>query len=160
MSWDITDEVTEGEIRDKYGYANIMPTCQIGNHMHINKLTTGKFFKKEDVEDQPVLLTIKGIKKENVSSDDKEEQEKWVLTFVEDDRGLVLNNTNIQLTARATGELDTDNWPGKKVVLYNDPNVAFGGKLVGGVRVRAPKAATQRPAPAASEEAFDDDIPF
>ncbi|GAF83248.1 unnamed protein product, partial [marine sediment metagenome] len=31
---------------------------------------------------------------------------------------------------------ETEEWIGKQIVLWADPTVSFGGKLVGGVRVR------------------------
>jgi hypothetical protein len=47
-------------------------------------------------------------------------------------------------------------------VLYVDPNVSYGGKVVGGIRVRAPKksAAAPPPPPPVSDDLTDDDIPF
>ncbi len=59
--------------------------------------------------------------------------------FQEVDKPCVLNSTNGQIIASITKSEDTDNWAGHKIVLYDDPNVSFGGKLVGGIRVRAPR---------------------
>ena len=80
---------------------------------------------------------------------------------------MVLNSTNGQAVAAITGSEETDDWIGRKVVLYDDPNVSFGGKLVGGIRIRAPRgqaakaiAAAPKPAPVAQPEASDDDVPF
>ncbi len=52
---------------------------------------------------------------------------------------MVLNNTNAQIIAMILKSEETDDWIGKQIVLYDDPNVSFGGKLVGGIRVRAPR---------------------
>lgn len=41
-----------------------------------------------------------------------------------------------RLLARTWGT-DTDNWPGHRVELFNDPNVRWAGAAVGGVRVAA-----------------------
>lgn len=80
---------------------------------------------------------------------------------------MVMNSTNLQLAAQALGSDDTDHWIGKQVVLYNDPSVQFQGKLIGGIRIRAPKKrpGTQAvPEPAAVTAAADweddSDIPF
>jgi hypothetical protein len=56
-------------------------------------------------------------------------------------------------------------WVGSKIVLYNDSNVTFGGKLVGGIRVRTPRtpsAKVQPPAQAirAATAENDDGLPF
>ncbi len=89
---------------------------------------------------------------------------KWCMAFNEVEKPMVLNSTNGQIIAAITGSEETDNWIGKKIVLYDDPNVSFGGKLVGGIRVRAPrgKAATApapKPGPVAPPEE-DPEIPF
>ena len=36
---------------------------------------------------------------------------------------MILNSTNAQLIARAVGSEETEDWPGKQIVLFNDPNV-------------------------------------
>jgi hypothetical protein len=35
---------------------------------------------------------------------------------------------------------DTKNWRGKTITIYHDPDVKFGGKLVGGIRIKETKA--------------------
>jgi len=55
----------------------------------------------------------------------------------------------MQLIARFTGSEDTENWEGKRIILYDDPSVSFGGKLTGGIRVREFKGKKV-------ESAFDD----
>ncbi len=75
---------------------------------------------------------------------------------------LCLNWTNLQLIARIANDENSDNWPGTKIVLYDDPNVSFGGKIVGGIRVRAPKTNDKTPVKAAPvmEEEDEESIPF
>lgn len=98
---------------------------------------------------------------------------RWALHFRELDKPMILNSTNGQIIAKITGSEESDDWDGKQIVLYHDPNVSFGGKLVGGIRVRAPKGAYKAPAPAKSpdfqtgealpepEKGWDEDeIPF
>ena len=63
------------------------------------------------------------------------------MSFDENDKPLVLNSTNGQIMQQITGSPESDDWTGAKVVLYHDPNVSFGGTLVGGVRIRAPRKA-------------------
>ena len=46
------------------------------------------------------------------------------------------------------GDSETDNWPGKKIVVYDDDSVEFGGKVVGGVRsAPCPRRPSPRPSP-------------
>jgi hypothetical protein len=104
----------------------------------INEMMPSKFLKKEDAE-PPILVTIDHFSKTNVAMENQEPDVKYVMYFAEQDKGLVLNRTNIQLAAQVCGSNNTDDWIGKKVVLYNDPSIGFQGKLVGGIRIRAAK---------------------
>jgi hypothetical protein len=111
-----------------------------------------KFLKKEDCE-PAILVTITGCHEENVAKQGAEPEMKWCLTFEEHTKPFVLNSTNAQIIAKFTGEDDTDNWIGQKVVLYHDPNISFGNKIVGGIRVRAPKKGAGTPAKAPPKKA-------
>src|SRR5689334_6768650 len=137
--------------------------------MHISKMTESKYLKQDDVGDGK-LVTVKSLKRQNIARDDEEPEFKYIMHFEEIDKPLVMNATNIQLCARACGSEETDEWVGQKIVLYTDPNVSYGGKLVGGIRIRAPKGQASKPAPAKApsrEDAdermaaeFSDDVPF
>lgn len=124
--------------------------------MKTSQMTSSKYLKQDDIGDGK-LVTIAGFKKENVGQEGEPAEHKWTVTFEELDKPLVLNATNIQLAEKACGSDDTDDWIGQKIVLYVDPNVSYGGKLVGGIRIRAPKTKA-KPAPARDE--IDNDIPF
>jgi hypothetical protein len=126
--------------------------------MHISSLKNSNFLKKEDC-DRPVLVTISNVTQENVAKEGAPQELKWCLHLEEFDKPMVLNSTNGQLIARITGSEETDDWTGSRIVLYHDPSVSFGGKIIGGIRVRAPKkGAIPTPVPAAEEA--DDSIPF
>jgi hypothetical protein len=60
---------------------------------------------------------------------------------------MVLNQTNAKLIAQITGSEETEEWNGHQVVCYNEPSIAFAGKITGGIRVRAPKKQPPRPVP-------------
>ena len=120
----------------------------------IHEMIPSSYLKKEDC-DPPILVTINGVKEEDLAMEGKPQEMKWVMYFDEREKGIVLNNTNIQLCAQICGSDDTDGWIGKKIVLYSDPNVSFGGKLVGGIRVRAPKSNGK---PAQARPATTDDV--
>lgn len=102
---------------------------------NVNEMVPSKFLKKEDFP-EPVTLTIKDVYKENVGLDNKPEY-KWVMRFREVGKPLVLNKTNIKRAAKACGSDDSDDWIGKKIVVYNDEEVEFGGEQTGGIRLRA-----------------------
>lgn len=108
--------------------------------MNISELRESKFLKRSDVGDG-TIVTITGVTQSNVAKEGAPEELKWVLHVAEFDKGLVLNSTNGQLIAQALKSEESDDWTGQQIVLYDDPSVSFGGKLVGGIRVRAvPKA--------------------
>lgn len=106
--------------------------------MKISEMKTSKFLKKEDVG-EGMVCTIEGVSKENVAKEGAEEEYKWCLNFTNIDKPMVLNATNLQLLAKFLGSDESDDWQGKKIILYDDPSVSFGGKLTGGIRVRAHK---------------------
>ena len=109
----------------------------------LSDIKNSKFLKKEDVGDG-VLLTIRAVDEVNVSKEGAEPEMKWCLHFQEVEKPMVLNSTNAQIIGQFTGIQDNieRDWVGKQVVLYHDPSISFGGKLVGGIRVRQPKTQT------------------
>lgn len=129
----------------------------------ISEMRESKFLKKEDVG-RAALGTIESCVQMNVAMEGAGQELKWCLTFAEMEKPLVLNSTNIQLCAQICGSEDTDHWVGKRIVLYTDPNVSYQGKLIGGIRVRAPKATAVTPPPpppkATGPDMTEDDIPF
>ena len=131
--------------------------------MHISHLKQSKYLTRSDAG-AGILVTIKEIFQDNVAKEGAPEEMKWCMGFEETEKPMVLNSTNGQIIAAITGSEETDEWKGRKIVLYDDPNVSFGGKLVGGIRVRAPRGkaaqAPAKPAPVAPPEASDDEVPF
>jgi hypothetical protein len=115
--------------------------------MNIAGLKQSKFLTRADVG-KGSLVTIKQIFQENVAKEGAPEEFKWCISFDETEKPMVLNSTNGQIIASIVHSDETDTWVGHKVVLYDDPNVSFGGKLVGGIRVRAPRNQPATPAQA------------
>jgi hypothetical protein len=126
-----------------------------------SEMKDSKFLRKEDIG-RGALVTITGCISKNTAMEGAPPEHKWCLTFRELEKPLVLNSTNIQLCEQICGSDNTDDWVGKQIVLYVDPNVSYGGKLIGGIRVRKSKApAAAPPPPAVAVDDFDDsDIPF
>lgn len=120
----------------------------------VSEMIVSKFLRKEDF-DEDRILTIRTVKLEDMPGDGGEQ--KWVLYFREEAKGMALNVTTIRVLEAAYGP-DSDDWTGKRVMVYVDPNVSFGGKIVGGLRLRTPKKAPANPPPV--EEGFNDDVPF
>lgn len=103
--------------------------------MKTSKMKESKFLTKDDVT-PPVLVTMGQVEKVNVALAGADPEYRWALYFDELDKPLILNQTNINLINAVTVTDDTDNWVGKKVVLYNDPTISYAGKVTGGIRVR------------------------
>lgn len=123
---------------------------------NISVLKNSNFLKKEDC-DPAIMVTIRNVSHDNVAKEGAPEELKWVMYFDEFEKGMVLNSTNGQIIAKALGSEEIDDWAGKQIVLYHDPNVSFAGKLVGGIRARAPKPkAGTKPAPVTRQQEPDD----
>lgn len=131
---------------------------------NISVLKTSNFIKKEDC-DPPALVTIDRVMEENVAKEGAPPELKWCVHFKEIDKPMVLNSTNGQIIAKILGSEETNDWTGHKIVIYHDPSVSFGGKLVGGIRCRAPRApanpakATTQPAMPVEDDGGDS-VPF
>ena len=131
----------------------------------VSEMIVSKFLKKDDIDDE-VIVTLKGVKLEDMPGDSNEQ--RWVLSFRELPKGLVLNTTTIRVLEKSFGG-NSDDWVGKKVALYVDENVQFKGQIVGGLRLRPLKArpaaqATTALVPPQEEEEppplSDDDSPM
>lgn len=131
---------------------------------NINAMRSSKYLKKEDVGEEGTIVTIVNVHQMNVAMENDPEELKWVLVTKEFEKPMVLNSTCAQLIAKFTGSEETEEWTGKQVVLYDEPNVSFGGKLVGGIRVRrAPTPGAARSAPrtiARKDDDGTDDVPW
>lgn len=117
----------------------------------INQVFTANTFKGEELQGDEPVLTIKHVDVKDFGDGGK----KLVLHFLEDQRTLVCNKTNSKKIAKAFGN-ETAQWGGKRIQLYFDEDVEYGGKTVGGIRVRTgKKPAAQKPA---SIPEFDDRV--
>ena len=122
----------------------------------VSEMIVSKFLRKEDFEEDRVF-TIRGLKLEDMPGDDG--TQKWVLYFKEEAKGMALNVTTIRVLEAAFGD-DSDGWIGKRVMVYVDPHVTFGGRAVGGIRLRTPKKQAAPTPPPPADNDFNDDIPF
>jgi len=97
----------------------------------VSEMIQSKFLRKEDF-DEDRILTIKGVKLEDMPGDQGDQ--KWVLYFREEPKGMALNVTTIRVLEQAFGD-DSDKWIGNRVKVYVDPNVRFGKESVEGLRI-------------------------
>lgn len=107
--------------------------------MNVGDITTSNYLSKKEIgEGAGLLLTIKSVEQENIARDDQPENLKYIMYFNEQEKGLTLNKTNGKLLASITGSEESDNWIGKRVVVYFDPSIMFKGEMKGGLRIRKP----------------------
>ena len=96
--------------------------------MKVNELFPSKYLRASDL-DGDTVVTIKSLMVEEIGG-----ERKPVMYFPEIAQGLVLNKTNTGIIA-SLYDNETDNWPGRKIILYST-EVDFRGEIVDAVRVR------------------------
>ena len=119
--------------------------------MNIDSLKRSRFLKKEDC-DPTLTVTIDRVEQESMVGRDGKAELKWCVFFRAGIRPMVLYSTNAQLIAHLLGSKNSDDWTGKQIELYHDPNVSFGGEVLGGIRVRKARAKLAMPVKVAVEE--------
>lgn len=135
--------------------------------MKIADAFPSNWLQMADVEGGDLTVTIEQVSTAKM----RDGKTKPVLYFRGQPKGLILNKTNARIIEQDLryGD-DMDQWVGKRITLYGDPNISFGDEQVGGIRVRkgaavAPKrnpTPPQRhvPKPQTTEEELDDEVPF
>lgn len=114
-----------------------------GEHaMKLNEAFPSKYIKAEDFP-AARIMTIYGCRIEEIG---QQKDQKLVIYFHHEAKGLVCNKTVASQIAFVTGSDDTDHWAGKQIELYRDM-VPFQGKMVAGLRVRAPQVPSQQQPP-------------
>lgn len=113
--------------------------------MKLNEAFPGKYLRSDDLGDDDVTVTIKDCTQEMVGQG-RDAQLKLVLLFREFEKGLIINKTNATTIAKMHGD-DTDEWLGKRIVLWVNHDVQFGNEIVSAIRVRAkaPGGSAARP---------------
>lgn len=116
--------------------------------MKLKDLYPSRFLKAEDITDEggEVRALIKSVKIEELQDPERGKEDKPVVYFLRIDKGLVLNKTNAEIIGEAYTD-ETDNWPGKEVLLVTERVTAF-GKTAPAIRIRIPK---KQAAPAQAE---------
>jgi len=136
--------------------------------------TKSNYLAKKDTDERGVDLTIKKFVYENVGQGTDKEERLVVYWTDTNYKPMVINKSNANRIKRAVGSDDTDKIIGKTINVYVDPDVEFGGEVVGGLRIRAavgvaqPKVAASKTTaepeddgrPTPPVEAYDDDVPF
>jgi hypothetical protein len=92
--------------------------------MDVNTLFPSKYLKADDAT-PPITLTVKRVSWERMKDQDGNEEDKPVIWFNEEEKGMVLNRTNANTLTALFGS-ETDRWTGQRVVLGTEMVTAFG----------------------------------
>lgn len=126
--------------------------------MNISEVYPSKYLKAEDLQGKEIPVTIANVEIEKIGQGN---DHKPVAYFEGKDKGVALNKTNSTNIAAAYGP-ETDDWIGKRVILYT-AWVDYQGKSVQAIRIRPDhgrqRTQPQRQAPPPPAD-LDDDIPF
>jgi hypothetical protein len=108
----------------------------------IDDFFPSKYLRCSDLKGQSLTVTIDHVGRE-VFENDGEKVSKPVIVLRETGlKPFVVNRTNFMLIAALCGN-DTDNWPGKRIILAPDL-VSYKGQVTEAVRVKRPP---EMPAP-------------
>ena len=128
--------------------------------VNINSVFQSEYLKADDfggIEGEPVLATISHVTLETMN----DKTEKLCLHLRNYEKGILLNKTNSTTIASYCGS-ETDDWNGKKIVIYV-AMVEYQGKSTEGIRVRQPKpqakSVVQEKPPSYHDE-LNDSVPF
>ena len=125
------------------------------------KAAFGSFLKQEDLQGKQPRVVIASVDMDDVKdSETGKTEKKLVAHFVGKDKAMILNRTNCETLEAICGTDDYGSWGGHEVVLWIDPSVKFGGKTVGGLRLRAARVAPPPPPRSHEPGEYDDEIPF
>lgn len=113
--------------------------------MKKDQLFPSRYMKGLDLQDKPWSFTIASVRLEEMRNPQGEKEKKAVVYFKGPKKGLIVTPTIFDQIAQATGQDDTDNWPGHLITIYPTTVFAFGkNNLV--IRVR-PTETAQSEAP-------------
>jgi hypothetical protein len=116
--------------------------------LKMSDMFPSSYLGKDDVT-PPLRAVIGNIWMDDVQGEDGVKR-KPIVSFADAGiKHMILNVTNTSILIDAFG--DTDLWIGKVIEIYYDPNVMFGPKRTGGIRLRIPNGPqSQAPAGPAS----------
>ena len=86
-------------------------------------------------EGRDLILTIKSIDKELVVSTGGKKEECVVAHFVESQKPMILNRTNMKTIQKLYNTPFIDEWAGKRIQVYQD-KTKFAGEIVECLRIR------------------------
>ena len=108
---------------------------------HFKALMNSEYLGAYSLEDgKDIVLTIDYIKVETVTGTDGKKEDLPVCHWKENQKGMILNSTNMKMIAKVLGSNYIEDWSGRQIQIGIEKVKAF-GDLVEALRVRryAPK---------------------
>jgi len=107
------------------------PLTRKDQNMRASEFLSENYIAKEHLElGKRYALTVTTIDAVQLDS-----VRKPAVSFRETTRRLLLHKCNLRRAVEALGEDDMALWSDCRLVIFHDPDVEFGGRRVGGVRV-------------------------
>ncbi len=108
------------------------------------------YMRTEDLNGKEHELIIDKVEMAEISNPEtKRTETKPVVYFKGREKGLILNHTNWDALEQGYGE-ESDHWHGWPMILY-PTTTRFGSSNVACMRIRIPKASTEKDAPPSSD---------
>lgn len=112
---------------------------------HFKRLTNPNYLGAYSLDGgTDIMLTIKEIKVEPVIGSDGKKEDCAVCHWVENEKPMIMNVTNLKMIAKVTGSDYIENWPGTKVRIGTEKVRAF-GTVTDALRIRDEKVADEKP---------------
>lgn len=99
--------------------------------------TESKYLKYQELDGQDWVVTIRDVERHEIKAKDGKLEHKFVLFFVEHDKGMILNATNMKMLYKLFNSDESDDWKGKRITLYTKDDIEMGGEIMSGLRIRA-----------------------
>jgi hypothetical protein len=109
--------------------------------MNVDDMNDSRFLTAAECGENGIRYVIEYITKQNVAPLGEKPKEKWCAYSSNGQKPFVLNKTNRLKIAEILGTKETDDWTGGEIEPYRAHDIPFQGKLVDGIRVRAPRNA-------------------
>ncbi len=124
--------------------------------MKKEQLFPSKYMKGIDLNGKPWTFKIRSIQMEPIRSKEGTVEKKAIVYFNGPKKGLILTPTIFDQIIQATGQDDTDSWPGHLITIYPTTVYAFGANhLV--IRVRPIESSSNETPEALTHD--DDELP-
>jgi hypothetical protein len=120
---------------------------------HWKKLTNPNYLGAYSLDEgKDIVLTIKEVKMETVVGSDGKREDCAVCYWMEREKPMIMNTTNLRMVAKLTGSPYIEKWPGTPVQIGTEKVRAF-GTVTDALRIRDVKPSqTAQDAPVACEQ--------